>query len=196
MVSSGYHWCVCVCVCVCARLPSGPDRPDRAGESRDPDQARERLPLCSAVLHHQLVQRGNRTPVCRIHLVSLYVCVCVLFILVGLPMVSLLVRWCVFVCGALQVVNAFCRQTDPESKLRVVTRIQNITHLQSLLERALAGRTQPLLFPRSGRSLYEAALLCFSDSWLHTTSCQLRWGDHRRGAGLWLSRPAQEGKER
>ncbi|XP_067089997.1 Fanconi anemia group D2 protein [Osmerus mordax] len=46
-----------------------------------------------------------------------------------------------------EVVNAFCRQTDPESKLRVLTRIQNITHLQSLLERALAvtpGFTPPL----------------------------------------------------
>ncbi|KAM6980739.1 Fanconi anemia group D2 protein [Aplochiton taeniatus] len=52
-----------------------------------------------------------------------------------------------FLCGLLfytinwfrEVVNAFCRQKDPEMKLKVVTRLQNITYLQTLLERALAA---------------------------------------------------------
>ncbi|XP_056316322.1 Fanconi anemia group D2 protein [Danio aesculapii] len=38
-----------------------------------------------------------------------------------------------------EVVNAFCRQNDPEMKMKVVTRIQNITYLQSLLQRCLAA---------------------------------------------------------
>ncbi|XP_031424301.1 Fanconi anemia group D2 protein [Clupea harengus] len=51
-----------------------------------------------------------------------------------------------FVCSLLfytinwfrEVVNAFCQQKDPEMKMKVVTRLQNITYLQSLLERSLA----------------------------------------------------------
>uniref|UniRef100_A0A3Q0SZZ9 FA complementation group D2 n=1 Tax=Amphilophus citrinellus TaxID=61819 RepID=A0A3Q0SZZ9_AMPCI len=38
-----------------------------------------------------------------------------------------------------EVVNAFCTQKDTEMKMRVLTRLQNITYLQTLLERALAG---------------------------------------------------------
>ncbi|XP_073808860.1 Fanconi anemia group D2 protein isoform X2 [Danio rerio] len=38
-----------------------------------------------------------------------------------------------------EVVNAFCRQNDPEMKMKVVTRIQNITYLQSLLQTCLAA---------------------------------------------------------
>ncbi|KAJ8409352.1 hypothetical protein AAFF_G00235500 [Aldrovandia affinis] len=38
-----------------------------------------------------------------------------------------------------EVVNAFCRQKDPEMKMKVVTRLQNITYLQSVLERSLAA---------------------------------------------------------
>uniref|UniRef100_A0A4W5L4J5 Uncharacterized protein n=1 Tax=Hucho hucho TaxID=62062 RepID=A0A4W5L4J5_9TELE len=37
-----------------------------------------------------------------------------------------------------EVVNAFCSQKDPEMKMKVVTRLQNITYLQTLLERTLA----------------------------------------------------------
>uniref|UniRef100_A0A8C9W8I8 FA complementation group D2 n=1 Tax=Scleropages formosus TaxID=113540 RepID=A0A8C9W8I8_SCLFO len=36
-----------------------------------------------------------------------------------------------------EVVNAFCHQKDPEMKMKVVTRLQNITYLQTVLERAL-----------------------------------------------------------
>ncbi|XP_077054270.1 Fanconi anemia group D2 protein isoform X2 [Siphateles boraxobius] len=45
-----------------------------------------------------------------------------------------------------EVVNAFCRQSDPEMKMKVVTRIHNITFLQSLLQTCLAatpGYTPP-----------------------------------------------------
>ncbi|CAJ1051008.1 Fanconi anemia group D2 protein [Xyrichtys novacula] len=38
-----------------------------------------------------------------------------------------------------EVVNAFCRQKEIEMKMKVMTRLQNITYLQTLLERALAG---------------------------------------------------------
>uniref|UniRef100_A0AAY4DYS6 FA complementation group D2 n=1 Tax=Denticeps clupeoides TaxID=299321 RepID=A0AAY4DYS6_9TELE len=38
-----------------------------------------------------------------------------------------------------EVVNAFCQQKDPEMKMKVVTRLQNITYLQTLLERSLAA---------------------------------------------------------
>nr|XP_015202792.1 PREDICTED: Fanconi anemia group D2 protein [Lepisosteus oculatus] len=38
-----------------------------------------------------------------------------------------------------EVVNGFCRQKDPEVKLKVVMRLQNITYLQSILERCLAA---------------------------------------------------------
>uniref|UniRef100_A0A667XVX7 FA complementation group D2 n=1 Tax=Myripristis murdjan TaxID=586833 RepID=A0A667XVX7_9TELE len=38
-----------------------------------------------------------------------------------------------------EVVNAFCRQKETEMKIKVMTRLQNITYLQTLLERALAG---------------------------------------------------------
>uniref|UniRef100_A0A8C8F8I2 Fanconi anemia group D2 protein n=1 Tax=Oncorhynchus tshawytscha TaxID=74940 RepID=A0A8C8F8I2_ONCTS len=52
-----------------------------------------------------------------------------------------------FLCGLLfqtinwfrEVVNAFCSQKDPEMKMKVVTRLQNITYLQTLLERTLAA---------------------------------------------------------
>ncbi|KAL0978329.1 hypothetical protein UPYG_G00169090 [Umbra pygmaea] len=52
-----------------------------------------------------------------------------------------------FLCGLLfytinwfrEVVNAFCTQKDPEMKMKVMTRLQNITYLQSLLERTLAA---------------------------------------------------------
>ncbi|KPP77782.1 Fanconi anemia group D2 protein-like, partial [Scleropages formosus] len=42
-----------------------------------------------------------------------------------------------------EVVNAFCHQKDPEMKMKVVTRLQNITYLQTVLERALAGFVPP-----------------------------------------------------
>ncbi|CAK6955571.1 Fanconi anemia group D2 protein isoform X2 [Scomber scombrus] len=38
-----------------------------------------------------------------------------------------------------EVINAFCRQKETEMKMKVMTRLQNITYLQSLLERTLAG---------------------------------------------------------
>ncbi|CAN9511696.1 unnamed protein product [Ophioblennius macclurei] len=38
-----------------------------------------------------------------------------------------------------EVVNAFCSQKGTEMKMKVMTRLQNITYLQTLLERALAG---------------------------------------------------------
>ncbi|KAM7422523.1 hypothetical protein PAMA_010526 [Pampus argenteus] len=38
-----------------------------------------------------------------------------------------------------EVINAFCRQKETEMKVKVMTRLQNITYLQSLLEKALAG---------------------------------------------------------
>uniref|UniRef100_A0A3B3Y3L7 FA complementation group D2 n=1 Tax=Poecilia mexicana TaxID=48701 RepID=A0A3B3Y3L7_9TELE len=38
-----------------------------------------------------------------------------------------------------EVVNAFCKQKETEMKMKVMTRLQNITVLQALLERALAG---------------------------------------------------------
>uniref|UniRef100_A0A3P9NXE1 FA complementation group D2 n=1 Tax=Poecilia reticulata TaxID=8081 RepID=A0A3P9NXE1_POERE len=38
-----------------------------------------------------------------------------------------------------EVVNAFCKQKETEMKMKVMTRLQNITVLQTLLERALAG---------------------------------------------------------
>ncbi|KAK9529071.1 hypothetical protein VZT92_013188 [Zoarces viviparus] len=37
-----------------------------------------------------------------------------------------------------EVINAFCEQKETEMKMKVMTRLQNITYLQSLLERALA----------------------------------------------------------
>ncbi|XP_040889830.1 Fanconi anemia group D2 protein isoform X2 [Toxotes jaculatrix] len=38
-----------------------------------------------------------------------------------------------------EVINAFCRQKETEMKMGVMTRLQNITYVQTLLERALAG---------------------------------------------------------
>ncbi|XP_053287683.1 Fanconi anemia group D2 protein isoform X2 [Pleuronectes platessa] len=38
-----------------------------------------------------------------------------------------------------EVINAFCRLKETEMKMKVMTRLQNITYLQTLLERALAG---------------------------------------------------------
>ncbi|GAA6215791.1 Fanconi anemia group D2 protein [Lates japonicus] len=38
-----------------------------------------------------------------------------------------------------EVINAFCRQKETEMKMKVMTRLQNITYLQTLLEKALAG---------------------------------------------------------
>uniref|UniRef100_A0A673APV4 FA complementation group D2 n=1 Tax=Sphaeramia orbicularis TaxID=375764 RepID=A0A673APV4_9TELE len=38
-----------------------------------------------------------------------------------------------------EVVNAFCRQKDTEMKMKVMTRLQNITYLQTQLEKALAA---------------------------------------------------------
>ncbi|XP_068598556.1 Fanconi anemia group D2 protein [Brachionichthys hirsutus] len=38
-----------------------------------------------------------------------------------------------------EVINSFCTQKDVEMKMKVMTRLQNITYLQTLLERALAG---------------------------------------------------------
>ncbi|KAA0722888.1 Fanconi anemia group D2 protein [Triplophysa tibetana] len=38
-----------------------------------------------------------------------------------------------------EVVNAFCKQKDAEMKMKVVTRIQNITYLQSLLQTCLGA---------------------------------------------------------
>ncbi|XP_068451005.1 Fanconi anemia group D2 protein isoform X2 [Clinocottus analis] len=37
-----------------------------------------------------------------------------------------------------EVINAFCQQKETEMKMKVMTRLQNITYLQTLLERALA----------------------------------------------------------
>lgn len=38
-----------------------------------------------------------------------------------------------------QLVNGFCKQKDSELKMKVMTRLQNITYLQALLEKVLAG---------------------------------------------------------
>uniref|UniRef100_A0A3Q3K5H2 FA complementation group D2 n=1 Tax=Monopterus albus TaxID=43700 RepID=A0A3Q3K5H2_MONAL len=45
-----------------------------------------------------------------------------------------------------EVINAFCKQTEIEMKMKVITRLQNITYLQTLLEKALAtpGYVPPL----------------------------------------------------
>ncbi|XP_058258381.1 Fanconi anemia group D2 protein isoform X2 [Hemibagrus wyckioides] len=46
-----------------------------------------------------------------------------------------------------EVVNAFCKLKDPEMKMKVITRLQNISYLQTLLEKCLAaspGFTPPL----------------------------------------------------
>uniref|UniRef100_A0A8B9RG21 FA complementation group D2 n=1 Tax=Astyanax mexicanus TaxID=7994 RepID=A0A8B9RG21_ASTMX len=45
-----------------------------------------------------------------------------------------------------EVVNAFCKQKDPEMKMKVVTRLQNITYLQTLLETCLAGTNMEVIF--------------------------------------------------
>ncbi|XP_070697589.1 Fanconi anemia group D2 protein [Pempheris klunzingeri] len=42
------------------------------------------------------------------------------------------INWC------REIVNGFCRQKEVEMKMKVMNRLQNITYLQSLLERALA----------------------------------------------------------
>lgn len=47
--------------------------------------------------------------------------------------------------AGLQVVNAFCSQKELEVKMRVMTRLQNITYVQTLLEKALAGELHPHL---------------------------------------------------
>uniref|UniRef100_A0A3Q3N700 FA complementation group D2 n=1 Tax=Mastacembelus armatus TaxID=205130 RepID=A0A3Q3N700_9TELE len=38
-----------------------------------------------------------------------------------------------------EVINAFCKQTEIEMKIKVLTRLQNITYLHTLLEKALAA---------------------------------------------------------
>ncbi|XP_027003019.2 Fanconi anemia group D2 protein [Tachysurus fulvidraco] len=38
-----------------------------------------------------------------------------------------------------EVVNAFCKLKDPEMKMKVITRLQNITYLQTLLEKCLSA---------------------------------------------------------
>lgn len=44
---------------------------------------------------------------------------------------------------SVQVVNGFCRLKETEMKMKVMTRLQNIAYLQTLLEKALAGRCRP-----------------------------------------------------
>uniref|UniRef100_A0A3B3BWQ5 FA complementation group D2 n=1 Tax=Oryzias melastigma TaxID=30732 RepID=A0A3B3BWQ5_ORYME len=48
-----------------------------------------------------------------------------------------------------EVVNAFCKQTETEMKMKVMTRLQNITYLQTLLEKALAVETPGFVPPAS-----------------------------------------------
>ncbi|XP_026205940.1 Fanconi anemia group D2 protein isoform X1 [Anabas testudineus] len=38
-----------------------------------------------------------------------------------------------------EVINAFCSQKETEMKMKVMTRLQNVTYLQTLLEKSLAG---------------------------------------------------------
>uniref|UniRef100_A0A8C3VGN2 FA complementation group D2 n=1 Tax=Catharus ustulatus TaxID=91951 RepID=A0A8C3VGN2_CATUS len=47
-----------------------------------------------------------------------------------------------------EVVNAFCQQQDPEMKGKVLTRLQNITELQNVLGKCLAGEYE--IFVHSG----------------------------------------------
>lgn len=52
-----------------------------------------------------------------------------------------------------QVINSFCQQEDIDVKMKVMTRLQNITYLHTLLEEALsgnpviAGLSQSLVIP-------------------------------------------------
>lgn len=41
---------------------------------------------------------------------------------------------------ALQVVNAFCQQTSPEMKGKVLSRLKDLVELQEILEKYLAGK--------------------------------------------------------
>jgi hypothetical protein len=41
---------------------------------------------------------------------------------------------------ALQVVNAFCQQTSPEMKGKVLSRLKDLVELQGILEKYLAGK--------------------------------------------------------
>lgn len=44
-----------------------------------------------------------------------------------------------------EVVNAFANQVDPEMKAKVITRLHNITDLQKVLEKTLAGMKKDLI---------------------------------------------------
>uniref|UniRef100_A0A673IDX3 Fanconi anemia group D2 protein-like n=1 Tax=Sinocyclocheilus rhinocerous TaxID=307959 RepID=A0A673IDX3_9TELE len=60
-----------------------------------------------------------------------------------------------------ETVNAFCKQNDPEMKMKVVTRIQNITYLQSLLQTCLAGtRETDYLLPQCIGSVLHCLCVC------------------------------------
>lgn len=63
----------------------------------------------------------------------------------------------------LQVVNAFCQQKDPEIKGRVLARLQNITELQNLLEKHLAGEHGQKNAPLNGgwRAQHPGHVRCF-----------------------------------
>uniref|UniRef100_A0A3Q3XCR8 Uncharacterized protein n=1 Tax=Mola mola TaxID=94237 RepID=A0A3Q3XCR8_MOLML len=52
-----------------------------------------------------------------------------------------------------EVVNAFCRHKEIDMKMKVMTRLQNITYLQSLLERTLAGNPSTMGFQNHGISV-------------------------------------------
>uniref|UniRef100_A0A8C1GME2 FA complementation group D2 n=1 Tax=Cyprinus carpio TaxID=7962 RepID=A0A8C1GME2_CYPCA len=92
-----------------------------------------------------------------------------------------------------ETVNAFCKQNDPEMKMKVVTRIQNITYLQSLLQTCLAGtrKTDYLLpqcsaegmipssssaLPKKGKKGKSAGEISKLDSLTTTDNCLL-WQD-------------------
>ena len=45
-----------------------------------------------------------------------------------------MVNWC------RELVNAFASQTDPEMKGKVITRLHNITRMQVMLQKSLAGQ--------------------------------------------------------
>uniref|UniRef100_A0A8C5SUZ5 FA complementation group D2 n=1 Tax=Laticauda laticaudata TaxID=8630 RepID=A0A8C5SUZ5_LATLA len=63
-----------------------------------------------------------------------------------------------------EVVNAFCREEDPNIKGKVLTRLQNITELQCILEKCLAGNLNLFLFLGQKRLKSDSSKNSFGDS--------------------------------
>uniref|UniRef100_A0ABM5FKM3 Fanconi anemia group D2 protein isoform X1 n=1 Tax=Pogona vitticeps TaxID=103695 RepID=A0ABM5FKM3_9SAUR len=96
------------------------------------------LRLCVSELNNGNLEDIDALLVCPLYLTNLEV---------GGKLDSLSKQEREFLCSLLfyalnwfrEVVNAFCQQKDPEIKGRVLARLQNITELQSLLEKHLAA---------------------------------------------------------